>query len=44
MTTADILITNARVLTMDPDRPRADALAIKGNRILRVGSVDDVAG
>ncbi|WP_373503206.1 amidohydrolase [Aestuariivirga sp.] len=44
MTTADILITNARVLTMDPARPRASAVAIKGNRILRVGSMDDVAG
>ncbi len=44
MTTADILITNARVLTMDPAAPRAEALAIAGNRILRVGSIDDVAG
>jgi predicted amidohydrolase YtcJ len=44
MTSADILITNARVLTMDPARPRAEAVAIKGNRILRVGSKDDVAG
>ena len=44
MTTADILITNARVLTMDPARPRAEAVAIAGNRILRVGSMDDVAG
>jgi predicted amidohydrolase YtcJ len=44
MTAADILITNARVLTMDPTRPRAEALAIQGNRIIRVGSKDDVAG
>ena len=44
MTTADILITNARVLTMDPARPRAEAVAIAGNRILRVGSMDEVAG
>ena len=44
MTMADILITNARVLTMDPARPRAEALAISGNRIIRVGSKDDVAG
>ena len=44
MTAADILITNARVLTMDPARPRAEAVAIAGNRILRVGSKDDVAG
>ena len=44
MAAADILITNARVLTMDPARPRAEALAIAGNRILRVGSKDEVAG
>ncbi|MFN4144020.1 amidohydrolase, partial [Aestuariivirga sp.] len=42
MTAADILITNARVLTMDPARPRAEALAIAGNRILRVGDRADV--
>ena len=44
MTAADILITNARILTMDGARPRAEALAITGNRITRVGSRDDVAG
>lgn len=44
MSSADILITNARVLTMDPARPRAGAVAIAGNRILRVGSAEDVAG
>ena len=44
MTAADILITNARVLTMDPARPRAEALAIAGNRIVRVGSRSDVEG
>ena len=43
MTAADILIINARVLTMDPARPRAAAVAINGNRILRAGSADDVA-
>ena len=44
MTAADILITNARVLTMDPARPRAEAVAIAGNRIIRVGSKADVEG
>lgn len=44
MTAADILITNARVLTMDPARPTAEAVAIAGNRIIRVGAKDDVAG
>ena len=44
MSAADILITNARVITMDPARPVAEAVALKGNRILRVGTKDDVAG
>lgn len=34
---ADIVIENAVVLTMDPDNPRAEALAIAGNRIVAVG-------
>ncbi len=44
MTAADIIISNARVLTMDPARPRAEAIAIAGDRIVRVGTKDDVAG
>ena len=35
---ADTLIVNARVNTLDPRQPRADAIAIKGERILAVGS------
>ena len=35
---ADTVIVNADVRTMDPDRPSAQAVAIKGNRILAVGS------
>ncbi len=34
---ADLIITNARVLTMDPDHPRAEAVAVGGGRILAVG-------
>jgi predicted amidohydrolase YtcJ len=30
MSAADILITNARVLTMDPARPTAEAVALTG--------------
>lgn len=44
MTAADILITNARVLTIDSARPRAEAVAITGNRIAAVGSASDLAG
>lgn len=39
--TADLVIVNAVVLTMDPARPRAQALAIKGDRIVYTG---DAAG
>jgi predicted amidohydrolase YtcJ len=35
---ADTLIVNARVNTLDPRRPRAEAIAIRGERILAVGS------
>lgn len=37
-TTADIIITNGPVLTMDPAAPRAEAVALFGNRILAVGT------
>lgn len=41
---ADLIVTNARVLTMDPDTPRAVAIAVSGNEIVAVGSADDIAG
>jgi predicted amidohydrolase YtcJ len=40
--TADLIVTNARVLTMDAIRPRAEAVAIGGGRILAVGDRTDV--
>ncbi|WP_209424793.1 amidohydrolase [Pararhodobacter sp. SW119] len=40
---ADLIITNARVLTMDPARPRAEAVAVVGGRILAVGAAEEVA-
>jgi len=36
--TADLILTRARILTMDPSRPRAIALAVRGDRLLAVGS------
>jgi predicted amidohydrolase YtcJ len=39
---ADLLITNANVLTMDPARPRARSVAIANGRILALGA--DQAG
>lgn len=44
MTVADLIVTNARVLTMDPDAPRAAAVAIAGEHILAVGGADRIAG
>jgi len=44
MPTADIIITNAKILTMDTASPRAEALAIAGNRILAIGKSEDIAG
>lgn len=38
---ADTLLYNGRLITMDDARPRATAMAIKGSRIMAVGS-DDV--
>ena len=37
---ADIIITNAKVFTSDESNPRAEAVAITGNRIVYVGSTD----
>jgi len=39
--TADLLLTNANVLTMDPARPRARSVAIASGRILAVGAGPD---
>jgi predicted amidohydrolase YtcJ len=40
--TADLIITNARIITMDTSNPFAEAIALKGNRILHVGRKDEV--
>jgi len=39
---ADLIVTNARVLTMDPANPRAEAVAVRGNKIVAVGTRADV--
>ncbi|MBI4236092.1 MAG: amidohydrolase [Chloroflexi bacterium] len=41
---ADLLILNARVVTMDGRRPRAEAVAVAGGRILAVGSAAEMEG
>ncbi|MFM7336573.1 MAG: amidohydrolase, partial [Tabrizicola sp.] len=40
--TPEMIITNAKVLTMDEARPRAEAVAVAGGRILAVGSRAEV--
>src|SRR5690606_10983083 len=39
---ADLIVTGARILTMDADNPSATAIAISGGHILAVGTNDDI--
>ncbi len=39
---ADLVLTNGVVYTLDTAMPHAEAIAIKGDRILAVGSADDI--
>jgi len=39
---ADLIIKNARIYTMDVTQPLAEAVAIRGDRILAVGSNQDI--
>lgn len=41
---ADLLVTNAKVYTVDPNVARAEAFAVKGGRFLAVGSTADIKG
>ena len=36
--TADLIIINGKVLTIDPEKPTAEAIAIKGEQIIAVGT------
>lgn len=40
--TADLVITNAKILTIDRENPLANAIAIKGERILALGSNEEI--
>jgi predicted amidohydrolase YtcJ len=42
MPSADVIITNARIFTSDESNPRAEAVAVRGNRIVYVGSNEGV--
>ena len=39
----DLAIRNANIVTMNPQQPRAEALAVRGGRIVAVGSWEEVA-
>jgi len=39
---ADLVLTNANVLTVDEQRPQAEAVAMQGDRILAVGSAEEI--
>ena len=39
---ADLVLTNGNVLTVDPDRPQAEAIAIRGDRIVAVDSASAI--
>src|SRR5581483_6034293 len=41
---ADLVLANADVRTLDPARPRAEAIAVRGARILAVGAWADLRG
>ena len=42
--TVDTVFTNARVLTLEPRRPTADLLGIRGGRVALVGEREDLGG
>ena len=39
---ADLVLANGKILTMDAARPRAEALAVRGDRIAAVGSAREI--
>ncbi|MFC2164812.1 amidohydrolase [Acidobacteriota bacterium] len=39
---ADLILLNGNIVTMNPDLPKAEAVAIRGSRIISVGANEDV--
>jgi len=39
---ADLVVTNGKVWTVDPARPRAEAIAVVGDRIVAVGTNEEI--
>ncbi len=40
---ADLVLTNGRIVTMDPAKPEVRALAVRGDRIEALGTVKEIA-
>ncbi len=40
---ADLVLTGGKIITLDSDRPEAEALAAVGQRIVALGSADEIA-
>jgi predicted amidohydrolase YtcJ len=40
---ADLILTNGNIYTVDESNPAAEAIAVRGDRILKVGSAEEVA-
>ena len=40
---ADLVIKNAKIVTIDKDKPRAEAVAFQGERIIAVTSNSDIS-
>ena len=40
----DVILHNGHVITIDPRNPTAEAIAIAGDRVLAVGTNDEIAG
>jgi predicted amidohydrolase YtcJ len=40
---ADLIVTNGNLITLDPEQPRATAMAVRGGRIVAVGNDDAVS-
>src|SRR5215469_1962465 len=41
---ADLVVLNAKVYTVDPSAPRAEAFAVRSGRFLAVGRTDEIRG
>jgi len=41
---ADVVILNAKIYTVDPSMPKAEALAVKNSRFIAVGTTEEVKG